>query len=73
MSSPPVENLELRAIEQRTQLHHSTVELKEKIATARQKLDPTANLRQRFTAIAIIVSSLALIAGYATGGSISRR
>ena len=73
MTTQPVENLELRAIEQRNQLHQSAVKLKDKIASARQKLDPANNLRQRFTAIAIIVSCVALFAGYGAGGVITRR
>lgn len=73
MSTPPVENLELRAIEQRNELHQSAVELKEKIASTREKLDPSNNLRQRFTAVAIIACSIALLAGYGTGGMITSR
>ncbi|HLZ43739.1 MAG TPA: hypothetical protein VKQ11_22425 [Candidatus Sulfotelmatobacter sp.] len=73
MTTQPVENLELRAIEQRNQLHQSTAELKDKIATARQKLDPSTNLRERFSTIAIAVSGLALLAGYAAGALVLRR
>ncbi|HET9308390.1 MAG TPA: hypothetical protein VFO46_20400 [Candidatus Sulfotelmatobacter sp.] len=73
MSTKPVENLELRAIEQRNEIHQTTAELKEKIAAARQRYDVSANLRQRFTTIAIVVSCLGLIAGYGVGGVFSRR
>ena len=73
MNAKPVENLELRAIEQRNEIHHTTAELKEKIAIARQKYDISANLRQRFIAIAIVVSCLSLIGGYGAGGIFARR
>jgi len=73
MNTQPVENLELRAIEQRNELHQTTTELKEKLATARQKLDLSANLRQHFVSASVIVSCLALIAGYGAGGMFPRR
>ena len=73
MNTQPVENLELRAIEQRNELHQTTTELKEKLATARQKLDVSATLRQYFVSASVIVSCLALIAGYGTGGMFLRR
>ena len=73
MSTTPVENLELRALEQRTEIHQTTAELKQKLAAARQKYDISANLRQRFTTIAIVVSCLSLIAGYGAGGIFTRR
>jgi len=73
MNTQPVENLELRAIEQRNELHQTTAELKEKLATARQKLDLSAHLRQHFVPASVIVSCLALIAGYGAGGMFPRR
>jgi hypothetical protein len=73
MSTTPVENLELRAIEQRNEIHQTTAELKEKLADARQKYDISANLRQRFTTIALVVSCLCLIAGYGAGRIFTRR
>ena len=73
MSTKPVENLELRAIEQRNEIHQTTAELKEKLADARRKYDISANLRQHFTAVAIIVSCLGLIGGYGAGGIFARR
>jgi len=73
MNTQPVENLELRAIEQRSELHQTTTELKEKLATARQRLDVSANLRQHFVPASVIVSCIALIAGYGAGGMFPRR
>ena len=40
MSAEPVENLELRAVEQRNRLHQTTSELKGKISETREQLDP---------------------------------
>lgn len=73
MNPQPVENLELRAIEQRNQIHHTTTELKEKLVTARQKLDLSANLRHHFVPASVIVSCLALIVGYGVGGTFLHR
>lgn len=73
MSPEPVENLELRAVEQRNRLHDATSELKSKIAETRERLDPRKNLRVHFIAIAAGVTALALLAGYAVAGMFTRR
>jgi len=73
MSPEPVDNLELRAVEQRNQLHRTTSELKGKIAETRKQLDPGRNVREHFVGIAAAVSALAIAAGYAVAGRFTRR
>ena len=73
MSPEPVENLELRAVEQRNRLHDATSELKGKIAETRQRLDPRRNVREHFIAVAAGVTAVALLAGYAVAGMFTRR
>jgi len=63
MSTQPVEHLELRALEQRRQLHAAAQELKGKISAAREKLDISKNLRQHLFAVAIAVGVVSLLAG----------
>ena len=68
MSALPLENLELRALEERNRLHQRATELKTKIKDTREKLDPRKNAREHFIALAIVASALGLISGYAAAG-----
>lgn len=73
MSPEPVDNLELRAVEQRNRLHRTTTQLKGKIAATREQLNPSRNVRQHFVGIAVIASAVAVAAGYAVAGMFTRR
>jgi len=73
MSPEPVENLELRAVEERQRLHQTTAELKGKIADTRERLDPAANVRKHFASIAGALGAVALILGYGVAGMFTRR
>lgn len=73
MSAEPVENLELRAVEQRNRLHQATSELKGKIAETREQLDPARNVRKHFAGVAAAASALALLVGYGVAGMFTRR
>ena len=72
MNTVPVETLELRALEQRIQLHNSAVELKAKMAAARQKLDMSKNAREHFMRASIIAAALGLLSGYGFAGMFTR-
>ena len=73
MSPEPVENLELRAIEQRNRLHQTTSELKGKISATREQLDPSRNLREHFVAAAAGVAVVAALVGFGIAGMFTRR
>jgi hypothetical protein len=73
MSVQPVDDLALKAIEQRHQLHERAEELKGKIQDTREKLDVKRNARERFGAAAIVVAAVGLFSGFATGGMFTRR
>ena len=64
MSESSLEILELRAREQRKQLHNSVQDLK---STVQAKLDPKRNARIYFPQIAAVAAILGLSAGYAVG------
>jgi hypothetical protein len=68
MSPQPVENLHLRAIEQRKELHQTTAELKAKVSATRDQLDPSRNARRHFVPLAFAVAALGLFSGYRFGG-----
>jgi hypothetical protein len=73
----PIENLELRAIEQRNRMHQTADELRAKVADGReklrQKLNVADNARQHFTVAAAAVSFVALALGYSAGGLFTGR
>lgn len=73
MSIQPVDDLALKAIEQRHQLHERAEELKGKIQDTREKLDIKRNARERFVPAAAVVATVGLLAGFATGGMFTRR
>ena len=65
MTESNLEILELRAREQRKQLHNSVQELK---TTVQERLDPKRNARIYFPQIATVAAILGLSAGYVVGG-----
>jgi hypothetical protein len=73
MSAEPVENLELRAVEQRNRLHQTTSELKGKIAETREQLDPKRIVGEHFVGVAAASGALALLVGYGVAGMFTRR
>jgi hypothetical protein len=68
MTESTLEILELRAREQRKQLHNSVQELK---SSVQEKLDPKRNARIYFPQIATVAAILGLSAGYVIGGIFS--
>ena len=65
MTKSSLEVLELRAREQRKQIHNSVQELK---STVQAILDPKRNARIYFPQIATVAAILGLSAGYVAGG-----
>jgi hypothetical protein len=68
MSESSLEILELRARQQRKQLHNSVQELR---SSVQAKLDPKRNARIYFPQIAAVAAILGLSAGYVIGGIFS--
>lgn len=67
MSTQPVENLQLRAVAQRRQIHATAEELKGtisgKISEAKERLDVIRNLREHLFAVAMAVGVASLLIG----------
>lgn len=63
MSTQPVENLELQAVEQRRQIHATAEELKGKISEAKEKLDVMRNLWDHLFPVAVAVGVASLLIG----------
>ena len=68
MTEPTLETLELRAREQRKQIHNSVQDLK---STVQARLDPKRNARIYFPQIAAVAAILGLSAGYMVAGIFS--
>ncbi len=67
MSTQPLEDLQLRALEQRNQLHQTVAELKNKVSVTRKRFDVHRNLREHFGAAAGIAAALSFLLGYGVG------
>lgn len=68
MNSQPAENLELQALEQRSQLHKRADELRTKIETEKEKLSPAHQVRKHFVVASIVASVIGLGLGYGVAG-----
>ena len=60
----PIENLELRALEERHHLHDCATELKSKISATRGTLSVENQTRQHFGPAALIAAGVGLLSGY---------
>jgi hypothetical protein len=64
MSTKPVEDLQLRAMEQRNQLHQTVLELKNKVSETRERFDIKRNIREHFGTAAAIGATVSFLLGY---------
>jgi hypothetical protein len=69
MSSVPAYTLELRAADQRKQIHSSITELRSRI---REKLDVKRNVRQHVPVISGVAAVASLLMGYGFAGFFTR-
>jgi hypothetical protein len=67
MNTMPVDQLELRALEQRNRLHKSVVELKSKV-----RLDVKKNTKKYIVPAGGLVSLMGLLLGYSLTGIFTR-
>ena len=72
-SALPIESLERRALEERSQLHERATELKTKVRDVRKNLDINRNARRYFGPAAAIVAAIGLLAGYTVAGLFTDR
>ncbi len=75
MTNPmPTDVLEVRAADQRRQLHNAVVELKATVRdTVREKLDIRKNARQYLAPVAGVAGLLGLVMGYGFMGMFTRK
>jgi hypothetical protein len=68
MSTVPIESLQLRAFEQRSQLHKTASDLREKIEHIREKLRFTKQVRDHLVTASLAAGLVGLASGYAVAG-----
>jgi tetrahydromethanopterin S-methyltransferase subunit F len=68
----PIEDLERRALQERTLLHERATELKTKVQHVRQNLDLNRNARQYFGPAAAVLAGVGLLFGYVFAGLFTR-
>lgn len=73
MNATSVENLELRALEQRNRLHKTANELKTKITAARAKMQLSRNVREHLIGASVVVSLVGFLSGYGLAGMFTDR
>ena len=68
-----MEDLQLRALEQRNQIHQTVTELKQKVSDTRKRFDVRRNVREHFVAAAALAAALSILFGYGTARIFSQR
>jgi hypothetical protein len=68
MSTMSIETLHLRALQQRTQLHRTMSELREKVENTRDKIRLSKQAREHLISFSVVASLVGLAFGYAVGG-----
>jgi hypothetical protein len=71
-TNPQVQNLELRAMEQRNQLHHSVTELRQKVSDVREKFDIKKNLQRHAMATALVSAAFVVLSSIVLARSFDR-
>jgi hypothetical protein len=73
MSSIPIEDLQLRAVEQRARLHRTATDLREEVLRTRDKLSFSKQAHEHVITMSLMAGVLGLASGYALGGLFTRR
>lgn len=73
MSSNPLDSLEIRALQQRNQVHGTIEELKGKVDEARARVDLKTNARAHLLGASLVVSAVGFLGGYGLAGLFTRR
>jgi hypothetical protein len=71
-ADPQVENLEMRAVEQRNQLRQTVTELKQKVSDVREKLDVKRNVRRHIVATSVTAAGVLVLFSTALARALRR-
>jgi len=73
MSTVPIEKLHIRALEQRTQLHRTVSDLRDKVQQTREKMKVSNQAREHLVAFSIAGGVVGFLSGYGVAGLFTRR
>jgi hypothetical protein len=69
----PMENLELQAVQQRSELHKTVTNLREHVESIRERMSVSRQVREHVVSASIVVSIMGLLSGYGFAGMFTRR
>jgi len=72
MNTVTIESLQLRALEQRSQIHKTVSDLREKIEHTREKLRFTKQARDHLVTVSVLAGLAGLASGYSLAGRFMR-
>ena len=73
MSPMPIESLELKALEQRSQLHRTASDLRAKLSRTREKLSLSNQVHDHLLAVSLVAGAVGLVSGYGVAELFSDR
>ena len=73
MSTLPIETLQLRALQQRSQLHNTASYLRAKLSRTREKLSLSKQAHDHLLVISLIAGVVGLVSGFGVAGLFSYR
>lgn len=73
MNDNSLDNLEIRAAQQRAQVHGTIDELKGKVEEARAKMGLKTNVRAHLLGASVAVTAVGFLAGFSLTGIFTRR
>jgi hypothetical protein len=68
VNEPNVEELELKALQERNQIHQSVEVLRSEVENVRRNLDPERIARKYFLGASIVASAVGYLAGFRFSG-----
>jgi hypothetical protein len=72
MNTTPIETLQIKALEQRKELHHTFADLRDKVMDTREKFKVSNQARNHLLAASAVAAVLGLASGYGVAGIFTR-
>lgn len=72
MNTTPIETLQIKALEQRKELHQTFADLRDKVIDTREKFRFSRQIRNRLLAASMLAGIVGLTSGYSIAGMFTR-
>jgi hypothetical protein len=73
MSTSQIDHLQLKALEERAQLHRSASELRKRLSATKEKLRFSQQVRKHFAIACAVASLVGLLSGYGFAGLLAQQ